>query len=226
MLKLIFVETALELVPDSISTHPSVVRNARRRGKKPEESLLDRSLHHFAMRQLSNAEKRGRPDIIHFCLLEALGSPLNHLGGLVIWINTILGKTIEVNPEVRLPRDFFRFKSLIEQLLTEGEVPPGSDEPLLSVRNLLLDSLIEEVDPSLTVALTSHGEYMKLEDLCGRLVDEERPAVMIGGYPKGPMESETISNADERVSVYPEPLEAWTVTSRLIYEFEKQSRLY
>ncbi len=35
------------------------------------------------------------------------------------------------------------------------------------------------------------------------------------------MTEETLSLADEAISIYPEPLEAWVVTSRLIYEYEK-----
>jgi rRNA small subunit pseudouridine methyltransferase Nep1 len=71
MLTILFVETSLELVPRKIMRHPSVTRNAKREGKKPNEVLLDRSLHHHAMKSLDGAERRGRPDIIHFCLLEA-----------------------------------------------------------------------------------------------------------------------------------------------------------
>jgi rRNA pseudouridine-1189 N-methylase Emg1 (Nep1/Mra1 family) len=37
------------------------------------------------------------------------------------------------------------------------------------------------------------------------------------------MQPETLSQADEAVSIYSEPLEAWTVTSRLVYEYEKAS---
>jgi rRNA pseudouridine-1189 N-methylase Emg1 (Nep1/Mra1 family) len=35
------------------------------------------------------------------------------------------------------------------------------------------------------------------------------------------MREETMSHADEAVSIYPEALEAWVVTSRLLYEYEK-----
>jgi rRNA pseudouridine-1189 N-methylase Emg1 (Nep1/Mra1 family) len=35
------------------------------------------------------------------------------------------------------------------------------------------------------------------------------------------MREETMSHADEAVSIYPEALEAWVVTSRLVYEFER-----
>jgi rRNA pseudouridine-1189 N-methylase Emg1 (Nep1/Mra1 family) len=45
--------------------------------------------------------------------------------------------------------------------------------------------------------------------------------VLIGAYPKGAMKAETLDLADEVYSVYPESLEAWTVTSRIVYEYER-----
>lgn len=220
-LHLVFVETALELVPPEILRHPSVRRNAKRRGKRPEETLLDRSLHHFAMDRLPDSEKRGRPDIIHFCLLEALGSPLNREGGLRTWVHTIGGYAIEVSPKVRLPRDCNRFNSLMEQLFAMGRVPPEGGEPLLSVSHMDLRALMGRIGSTYTVALTSHGTLRTLEDLCRRLAEEEQPTALIGAYPHGPMELEVLSVANEAISIHPEALEAWTVTSRLIYEFER-----
>lgn len=226
MLNLVFVEAAVELVPGDIAGHPSVRRNARRAGKRPEETLLDRSLHHFAMRSLPKAEKRGRPDIAHFCLLEALGSPLNMRGGMATWLNTVDGRTIWVNPAVRLPRIYDRYKGLLEQLLVEGRVPPGGGEALMEVLKLDIAGLMGRVNPTRTVALTSHGKPRSLEELCGELSQEERPMVFLGAYPRGPMERATLMEADEAVSIYPDPLEAWVVISRLIYEFEKASGIW
>jgi len=36
------------------------------------------------------------------------------------------------------------------------------------------------------------------------------------------MEEETLALVDEALSVYPEPLETWTVVSRLLYECERR----
>jgi len=221
MLYLIFVEAAVELVPRSILRHPSVRRNAKRRGKSPEQTLLNRSIHHSAMSRLENSEKRGRPDITNICLLESQGSPLNHSGKLKTFIHTNNGICVDVNPKVRLPRDCNRFGSLMEQLLLNGRVPVGSDTPLLSSSVKSLSKLKQEVKPSLTVALTSHGEQISLERLCLELVQEENPAVLIGAYPHGPLNKETLNIADRQVSVYPKSLEAWVIVSRLIYEYEK-----
>ena len=221
MLDLVFVETSLELVPPEILRHPSVKRNAKRRGKRAEETLLDRSLHHYAMDRLSDAEKRGRPDILHFCMLEAMGSPLNRKGHLRLWVNTLQGYNIEVAPSTKPPRDCLRFNSLMEQLFVNGQVPPDSKEPLMKLSKASLEDLVKRSSPSKVIALSSHGEESNFPDVARMLSDEARPMVLIGAYPKGPMKDETLDLTDEVYSVYPESLEAWTVTSRILYEYER-----
>jgi rRNA small subunit pseudouridine methyltransferase Nep1 len=220
MLNLLFVETSLELVPRKIAHHPSVTRNAKREGKNPEEVLLDRSLHHHAMLSLPEVEKRGRPDIIHFCLLEALGSPLNKAGKLKPLVHTLNGDLLDISPELRLPRDCYRFKSLIEQLFAVGRVPPEG-EPLIILTRKNLSEVKKGVNPSRTIALTSHGKSRKLSDFCLDLSAEPNPLVLLGSYPNGAMREETLKEADDTISIYPEALEAWVVTSRLVYEYEK-----
>ena len=219
-MNLIFTETALELVPREILLHPSVRRNAKRRKKAAEETLLDRSLHHYAMDRLTNAEKRGRPDIIHICLLLAMGSPLNRMGKLRVSISTVNGFGIEVNASTRPPRDCIRFNGLMEQLLINGAVPVEG-EPLMKLYRNSLSEQLKKIAPSRTIALSSHGEPSSFEKVSKILTEESKPAVFIGAYPKGPMSSEVLDLADEVYSVHPEPLEAWTVTSRMIYEYEK-----
>jgi len=207
-LNLVFVEAALELVPSEILGHPSVRRNAKRRGKRPEETLLDRSLHHYAMTGLPGQEKRGRPDILHVCLLEAMGSPLNRTGNLRAWVSTPQGYVIDIDPSTRPPRDYNRFNSLMEQLFLDGSSPPGVETPLLRL--------------SRVVALTSHGSPSSFAAAAEGLCGSGSPAVFVGAYPSGPMDEETLALADEALSVYPDPLEAWTVVSRLLYECERR----
>jgi len=221
-LSLVLVEAALELVPAEILGHPAVRRNAKRRGKRPGETLLDRSLHHYAMSRLPGHERRGRPDILHFCLLEAMGSPLNKSGNLRVWVSTQQGQLIEIDPSTRPPRDCNRFKSLMEQLLLEGSSPPDVESPLLRVRDLSLGEFVEELNPGRVVALTNHGSPSSFAAASEVLCGSERPAVFVGAYPSGSMGEETLALVDEALSVYPEPLEAWTVVSRLLYECERR----
>jgi len=221
MLTILFVETSLELVPRSIIRHPSVTRNAKRENKRPSEMILDRSLHHHAMLSLPESEKRGRPDILHFCLLEALGSPLNKRGNLSLYAHTLNEVALSFSQELRLPRDCYRFRSLMEQLLISGQVPPAPEKPLVVAKEKQLHQIKNELQPSRTIALTSNGHLEQLPALCKRLSEEKNPLVFIGAYPNGAMRLETLAEADERISIYPETLEAWTVVSRLIYEYEK-----
>lgn len=222
MLRLIFTETALETVPRQLWNHPSVRATARLRKKKPGEILLDRALHHRAMRNIEENSKRGRPDIIHLCLLEALGSPLNREGSLTTYVHTFDEKLITVDPEVKLPRNYNRFVGLIEQLFSEGQVPPD-EKALLKFEQKSLFELLGEIKPTRVVALTSHGELSSLRDICARLTKEATPVVFLGAYPHGPMKEDVLKLADERVSIYPVGLDAWVVTSRLIYQYEVAS---
>jgi rRNA small subunit pseudouridine methyltransferase Nep1 len=221
LLNLVFTETALELVPREILLHPSIKRNAKRRKKPAEETLLDRSLHHYAMDRLPDAEKRGRPDIFHICLLLAMGSPLNRLNKLRVSANTIGGYSITIDPETRPPRDCFRFNSLMEQLLVNGAVPPEG-KPLMKLSRAKLGEHLRGIAPSRTIALSSHGERSSFDEVAEMLIKEENPSVFIGAYPSGAMNPDVLGLANDVYSIYPEMLEAWTVTSRLIYEYEKR----
>ena len=67
--------------------------------KKLENSLLDVSIHNHLMQDMTEKDKRGRPDIIHTALLLALGSRLNKDGYLRIYIHTRNDEIITINPK-------------------------------------------------------------------------------------------------------------------------------
>lgn len=212
---LIIVEAAIELVPESIQDHPSVRAYAARRGRKPWEILLDRSYHHSAMRRLPEAEKRGRPDITHFILLEALGSPLNKLSLLEVYVHARSGHVIWVNPETRLPRVYERFKGVIEKLYQEPVVE-ADGKILLKLEEKTLGQLLDEVKPDLKILLSEKGELIRWSSFGELVTSARRPAIMIGGFPHGDFHKSTYEAADKIVSLWPEPLEAWIITSRTI----------
>ena len=224
MLNLLFAEAALETVPKPIWNHPSVVMRAKVLGKEPGETLLDRSYHHRAMIRLKNNEKRGRPDILHFALLEALGTPLNREGMMQVYVHTIDNHIIYVNPKVRLPRNYDRFVGLIEQLYKEGEVPVQG-QPLLRLRKGSLEDTMSKIKPSFVVAFTSKGEAKIPEDAIRPFLGQLNPAAIIGAFQHGHFSDKTTQLADATVSIDPEMLDAWTVTSRVLYEFERLIRL-
>lgn len=201
-------------------THPLIKRYSKKREKPPQFLLLDRSYHHTSMKRLKESEKRGRPDIIHFALLEALGSPLNKQGLLQVYVHTINDYVISVNPEVRLPKNYNRFVGLFEQLFQLGTIPP-TGPVLLGLERKTLSQLLQETETDYVLAFSTRGDRKTLEEAVSRLQTKERHAVIIGGFPHGHFSETTVELADEVVCVDPEMLEAWTLTSRVIYEYER-----
>ncbi|MFB0522870.1 MAG: 16S rRNA methyltransferase [Candidatus Bathyarchaeia archaeon] len=222
MLTLIIAESALETIPENLWTHPAVTKWAKAHRKHPQYVLLDRSYHHAAMKKLGQNEKRGRPDIVHFALLEALGSPLNREGLLTVYVHASNDHVIWVNPEARLPRNYSRFVSLIEQLFEFGKVPPNAaGRPLLTLKKQTLPELIKEIKPSYVLALTTIGKPHTLEASISNLAQKNNPAVLVGGFPKGHFSNATLNLAHEILCMDHEMLETWTVVSRVTYEFER-----
>ena len=224
MLNFVFAEAALEIIPKEISSHPSVVAWAKSRGKKTHRALLDRSYHHWAMKSLDNCLKRGRPDILHFSLLEALGTPLNREGLLRTYVHTIRNLLIFINPTVRLPRNYNRFVGLIEQLFMKTKVP-DQGEMLLNVRRGNLSALLKTINPSFTLLFSRSGSSKTLPEVLEMIVKMENPLVIVGAFSGGSFSEETRKIANECVSIDSETLDAWTVTARIIYEYERLLKL-
>ncbi|MBT8252045.1 MAG: ribosome biogenesis protein, partial [Nitrosopumilus sp.] len=94
MISLVLSESSLELVPYELQDHPSVISHARKLGKHPSEILLDNSWHFAAMKGIENEMKRGRPDLVHFSILEATTIPLYLKNKIKIYIHTVDDKVI------------------------------------------------------------------------------------------------------------------------------------
>ena len=219
MLTLILAESALETIPKDLWRHPAIKRHSKKLRKSPQLLLLDRSYHHAAMKALLENEKRGRPDIVHFALLEALGSPLNKERLLQVYVHTLNNYVIKVKPETRLPRNYSRFVSLMEQLFKLGKAPPNG-KTLLKLESKTLSQLLSEINPTYVVAFSTAGAPHTIEEVTSRLSNEEKPIAIIGGFPHGHFSAITLQSVDELVRIDSEMLEAWTVTSRVIYEYE------
>jgi rRNA small subunit pseudouridine methyltransferase Nep1 len=219
MLHLTFAESALERVPPSLWNHPSVVKKARQAGKNPSKTLLDRTYHHRAMLKLANAAKRGRPDILHFSLLAAFGTPLNKEGLLKTYVHTVDDHIIHFNPDVRLPKNYNRFVGLIEQLFERGKIPVEAPT-LLKLEQGGFQKLVEEVQPSYIIAFSRSGRLKLPQKVIDRR-KEENLMVVVGAFPRGHFSKTLLDIADEVVSIDVEPLEAWIVASRILYDYER-----
>lgn len=225
MLNLIIAEAALETIPEPILKHPAIIKDASKRGKDPQEILLDRSYHHKAMENIDNSWKRGRPDIAHYCLLEALGSPLNKEKKLATFLHSITNLVFDFDPSIRLPRNCVRFKGLIEQAIRLGKVPLNG-KSLISVTERRLEEIVEDVNPTFTIALSTLGKKENIEEVASILKSEEKPLLIIGGFPSGHFSKKVVSIVDEVFCVYPKTLDAGLITGRILHEFEKTINLW
>ncbi len=217
--KVVLAEASLELVPKEITNHPSVIKNALRRNKKPYETLLDVSLHYHAMKKLPNREKRGRPDILHITLLNLLSSPLNLEGRLKLIVHTYGDYCIKVNPLTKIPRNYLRFVGLMEQLLKYGRVPQ-KNEPLMEAFPSTFDKALKILNASKSILLSEKGKLNSPEEICIESLDKGLP-IVIGAFPHGDFSEYVHSSAYKEYSIYPKPLDAWVVTSTITHACEK-----
>ncbi len=220
MLTFILAEAAIERVPPEIAESREARKHAGKRRKKPEETLLDRSYHYPAITSLPNQEKRGRPDIAHFNLLQLLGSPLNKEGLLKIYVHTIDNSVISVNPQTRIPRNYDRFVGLMEQLLDEKRVPPKG-EALMKLKRMNFPEMCSTLKLGYLIGLSTSGDSSTSERVASRLAAEDKPGVVIGGFPRGHFSSEVERCFNELVSIDKEALDSWIVASRIVYDYER-----
>ncbi len=163
---------------------------------------------------------RGRPDIAHFCLLLALGAPLNLDGQLRCLVHTRDDKVIKITPRTRLPRNTDRFVALLEQLYQEKLVPPAGS-PLLLLEDESLSKLMTELDSGFVVALTTQGTLKPMAEVAQKLSEAKKPVLLVGGFSEGHFSKRTMQLVNETYRIDKRRLEAWTVVARAIYDYER-----
>lgn len=236
MLSLILAESALEVVPERVRGHPAVASSSRRLGRSPASTLLDVSWHHAAMGRLAGARRRGRPDIVHFALLAAAGTPLYAAGRLGVYVHTVDDAVVRIGQGARLPKSYHRFAGLLGDILSAGDgatsAADGADgRPLLEARRpMSLAQLLGEIRPAVTVGMTRSGRPGTFRDAAARLASAEAaapprgpggPCLIVGGFQRGGFSGATLGALDRAVSVGPHRLEAHVVVSRALYEYEE-----
>jgi len=216
-----FFDSSIQLIPREIASHPQVVKNALKKGKKPYETLLERSKHHKAILKLENSEKKGRPDILHTCLKIVSDSPVYKMRLLDIIVHTLEGKWIVFRDRIRFPVTYDNFVGLMEKLLIDGKITDPSGRGLIEMVSKEHALKILENFPHKTM-LSETGIRIEMEDYVKRVIKMGKPVCFfIGAYPRGEPSREIVEIVNEKVSIYEETLTAWTVTAWLTYEFFK-----
>ena len=227
---LVIAEASLETVPKQIVKHMSVIMHAKRLGKKPREILLDRSYHHSAMvaGKLESMWKRGRPDIVHFALQEALSTPLYLENKLSVYVYTINNKVILIGSNLRMPKSYFRFEGLMMKLFKDKIIRSQQDNTTLLelLDDVKFEHLIKNMARcSKSIGLSSGGLPCTAQEVVSKYIngtERSQCTIVIGGFPKGHF-SDCISNyLDNSYSIGKTKLEAHVVIARVLYECEKR----
>jgi len=199
---LILAYSSLQLVPDEIK---GVIERSKIK-KFFKYEILDSNYHYKFMKKLKNKpnfEKMGRPDIVHLALLNALDSLANHKGVLNVYVHTLDDLVIKVDSKVRLPRNYFRFLGVMEQVLK------GVNNPFFEVKKMSLEELLNEIKAEKVALLTKEGEKVDKNKL------KNFDTFLIGAFPKGKIvvDKRKVMASIKEVRVFDEGLMAWTVTS-------------
>ncbi len=209
----------MEIIPKELQHHNSVLAHSKRINKKPSEVILDVSWHFAAMKGIKNEIKRGRPDLVHFCLLEACSIPLYFENKLRVYVHTIDDKVILIGENVRLPKSYHRFVGLIEKLYSTGIIEENGKK-LLEMKEMNFCKLIDKIAPKEIIGLSINGDVSSYEKLAKTI--SKNSCIVVGGFPKGHFSDQIVKKINNLVSVDKNPLEAHVIISRVLYEYEKE----
>jgi len=218
MVFLIIAESALELVPENLQNHISVTTHAQKLKKHPSEILLDNSWHFAAMKGIKDEIKRGRPDLVHFCILEATTIPLYRQNKIKLYVHTNDNKVIYFGENVNIPKSYHRFEGLIEKLFEQRSIETEG-KTLLRITNKSFSELINELKPSKVIGFSTKGQKKSLEEVASEITQDS--CIVIGGFQKGHFSNVVLNCLDELVSLGSTSFEAHVVIARMLYEYEK-----
>ena len=218
MISLILSESALELVPSELQNHPSVISHARKLGKHPSEILLDNSWHFAAMKEMKEEMKRGRPDLVHFSILEVTTIPLYSQNKIKLFIHTIDDRVIYFGKNVHIPKSYHRFEGLIEKLYQEKKIIANNDV-LLEIKEKTFSELLDEINPSKVIGFSTKGKVKSYEKIAAEISDGI--CIVLGGFQKGHFSDLIENKISDLYSVGDESFEGHVVVARILYEYEK-----
>jgi len=214
---IILAECGIELIPKEIMNHPSVKKHLNEDNFASQ--LLDNALHHSAMIKLKDFNKRGRPDIVHNCLLNALGSPLNKNGQLIIYFHTITNKIFKVNPDTKISRNYNRFKGLMAKLIIESQIKVKDLNLILKFEGELKD-LIKLYKNKQVIIFSSKGKFISHHlDLFQKDISKNYIAI-IGGFQKGSFSNDIYNLSKNIISISHYSLDACNVVNKIITFYE------
>lgn len=216
-LTIILAESELERIPQSIIRHPQIKSYAKKRNDAASNLLLDATYHHAAMRGLAECSRRGRPDIVHRCILYVLDSWANAQGLVNMYVHTRNDEVIWINPKTRLPRQYNRFIGLIEQLFKEREILTPDDTLLTCSKKSLKDLLSEQKGEM--VLYWEQGQKSTIYDMFSSK-NNLSFTIVFGGFPHGDFHHAS-SLIDQKISVEDSSYTASYLLTKTLINYEQ-----
>jgi rRNA small subunit pseudouridine methyltransferase Nep1 len=173
------------------------------------------------MKQLPNSWKRGRPDIVHFAMMEALSTPLFIHGVLRLYVHTITDKLISIAYNLRIPKSYFRFERLMANLLRDNIVKSDEGTILMKLSDCRFADLIDMIKPERVIGLSTVGIQSNAQKVAEKAYNVDHCAFVVGGFAKGHFSENVTTNLGPTYSISNIGLEAHVVVARILYEYEK-----
>ncbi|MGZ5549343.1 MAG: ribosome biogenesis protein [Nitrososphaeraceae archaeon] len=230
-ISVVLAESALEIIPPEIRNTELIINYSKKVGQEISELFLDKSYHYSAMKEknIDYIWKRGRPDLVHICLLSILSTPLFLKNLVDVYIHTIDNKVIFIGQQVRIPKSYRRFEGLMIKLYKEKEIISNEkdyNKYLLKIeKNITFDNLVDKViKPDKIIGFSSTGILKDLKNIVNENIETNNKKIsfVIGGFQGGHFSQSTRERFHMTYSIANEHLEAHVVISRLVYECENR----
>jgi rRNA small subunit pseudouridine methyltransferase Nep1 len=219
---IILEEASLELVPKKYWSQESCKLYEARFGIPPGSQILDDNFHHDIVQKLHGKEKRGRPDIVHFALLDIVSTPAYFENLVRPVIHTRNDEVIVIKEGVHLPRTLPRFNGVMSKIL-QGEAG-GKELDLFEFRQVQnTEDLIRSLGTRGVCCLTSQGIHRDLDKFVYEKSGSAGKGVqvwIVGGFARGHFKEHVKGLATDLVSISDHSLAAHVVTARLSFEIE------
>lgn len=204
--------------------HPAIQHDIKRRQKK--HILLDLAVHHDAIPS-AERHQRGRPDIVHFYLLEAfftlklLDEIEDKISNQInLFIHTRNDLVMKIPPDWRIPVSYLRFRGLMEQFLAKKKLLTKTIIPL-EFHEQSLSEIIQTLEPTRIIECTTQGssignDFFKI--LFHHVKAREHSwVILIGGYQKGTINlPRDIFPIPEKLALFATGLPAWKILAIIL----------
>jgi rRNA small subunit pseudouridine methyltransferase Nep1 len=137
-------------------------------------------------------------------------------------MHTINNKIYRFNPDIRIARNYNRFKGLMAKLLIDGDIS-ADGTPLISEFKGDLHALIGLFKDAKINLFSRRGKLIQNYKELFHENSSTNFVAIIGGFQKDNFSDSILSLSKKSISISKYPLDAWVVISKIINYYEISS---